>query len=467
MQDNWRVTRRLMLNIGLRYDYNTAWNEGRNHAPNFDITTQSILPSSRSPYSAPRADFAPRVGLVYDPFGAGKTVFHAYAGMFYLPMWLSYNLSSNDPAYASYSVNVFQASFQFPSTNLSLPAGSQNVYSFPQNPKDPNALNWLVGVEQQLPGQFVGVVNYSANRVNHQQAGVNFAAVNANPASPRDGARPRAGFSDENYLGDILGSNYQSLQGQLRRNYHHLNAQMNYTWSHELDDMVNVFSGYENPYNPRMDRSNGDIDVRHNFSGSVVYDFPELKHRSAWERLTAGGWQLSSIFQARSGLAENITLMSGIFGNPVRPNRVPGQNPYVQHINWLDKDGSYNRNAFVVPSGYDGTFGVNYGNVGRNSLRGPSFFQWDLSAMKNFALTMKTKLQFRTDLFNILNHPTYANPDGGLCSALNFGSAGQTASCTPNPYFGVTQSTVANQTGNGNIGNGTARQAQFSLKLLF
>jgi hypothetical protein len=87
--------------------------------------------------------------------------------------------------------------------------------------------------------------------------------------------------------------------------------------------------------------------------------------------------------------------------------------------------------------------------------------------MKSFDVTHTVKLQFRTDLFNIINHPNYANPDGGLCSALTYGAAGQTATCTPNSNFGITSSTVANQTGNGQIGNGTARQAQFSLKLLF
>ena len=469
VQDNWHVTRKLVFNIGVRYDYNTVWNESHHHVPNFDVATQKVLPSSQSPYVAPKGDFAPRIGVAYDPFGKGKTVFHAYAGMFYLPMWLSFNLSSNDAAYASYSVNVFQASFQFPSTSLPLPAGSQTVYAFPQHPKDPNALNWLFGVEQQMPVQFVAVINYSANRVNHQQAGVNFASIDANPANPNPniGTRPHNGFSSENYMGDTLGSNYQALQVQLRRNYHHMNTEMNYTWAHEIDDMVNVFGGFENPYNPKIDRSSGDIDVRHNFTASVVYDFAEMQHRPTWERVAGGGWQVSSIFQARTGLAENITLVSGFFGDPVRPNAVPGQNPYVARINWVNQGGSYNNSAFSVPKGYDGTYGVNYGNVGRNSLRGPGFFQWDFSAMKNFALTEKAKLQFRTDLFNILNHPNYANPDGGVCSALLWGNAGQTVGCTRNPYFGVTASTVANQTGNGQIGNGTARQAQFSLKLLF
>jgi hypothetical protein len=147
-QDNWHVTRKLVLNLGLRYDYSTTWNEAHNHVPNFDIPTQTILSGTQAPYAAPRGDIAPRIGLPYDPFGTGKTVFHAYGGMFYLPMWLSFDLSSNDPAYASYSVNVFQESLTIPQSNPALPAGTQTVYSFPHHPKDPNALNWLVGVEQ-------------------------------------------------------------------------------------------------------------------------------------------------------------------------------------------------------------------------------------------------------------------------------------------------------------------------------
>lgn len=485
VQDNWHVTRKLVLNLGVRYDYNTVWEENHNRFQNFNIATQTILPATEATYTAPKGDIAPRIGLAYDPFGHGKTVFHAYGGMFYLPMWLSFDLSSNNPAYASYNVNVFDALFggysiAFPSPNPPVEAGTQNVYSFPTHPKDPNALNYLFGVEQQLPAQFVTVINYSANRVNHQQAGVNFAAINENPANPFSGVpQVYSQFANEDYLGDDLGSDYQSLQVQLRRNYHHLNTEMNYTWSHEIDDMVNVFSGFSDPFNPKVDRSSGDIDVRSNFTASAVYDFSDLHDRSTWERLAGGGWQLSSIFQARSGLPENITLISGFFGDPVRPNYVPGQNVYVPHVTWVTQNGSYNSAAFQVPPAYDGTWGQNMGDVGRNALRGPGFFQWDFSVMKNFDLTEKTKLQFRTDLFNILNHPNYANPDGGICLSVVPATATTPAQCgvqnaytgaitpAPNVNFGVSSSTVANQTGNGQIGNGTARQAQFSVKLLF
>jgi len=463
----------LMLNAGLRYDYNTTWRENHNHIQNFDIPTQTFLPVTQAPYTAPKGDIAPRIGIAYDPFGKGKTVFHAYAGMFYLPMWLSFNLASNIPTYASYNVNVFNAFFggysiNFPSPNPPLVAGTQVLYSFPQHPKDPNALNWLFGVEQQMPGQLVAVINYSANRVIHQQAGVNFAAINENPTNPFTGiSQVYPAYSSENYLGDSLGSNYQSLQVQLRRTYRHLNTEMNYTWSHEIDDMVNVFSGFSNPFNPKFDRSSGDINVPSNFTASVVYDFADFHDKGRWQRLIAGGWQASSIFQARSGLPENITLVSGFFGNPVRPNYVPGHLPYVNHITWVTQKGSYNAAAFAVPPKYDGTWGQNMGNVGRNALSGPGFFQWDFSAMKNFSLTEKAKLQFRGDLFNILNHPNYANPDGGICLSVTPASGTTPAGCVANGNFGVTASTVANQTGNGQIGNGTARQAQLSLKLLF
>jgi hypothetical protein len=468
-QENWRATRRLVLNLGVRYAYNTTWNISGNHAPNFDAATQTIGSGTQAPYTAPRGDIAPRVGIVYDPFGTGKTVVHAYGGLFYLPMWLSFDLSSNDPTYAGYSVNVFQANFNFPSPNLPLPAGSQTVYQFQSHPKDPNALNYLVGVEQQMPAQFVMVLNYSANRVIHQQAGVNFAAVNFNPQNPNPniGSRPHSGFSDENYLANILGSNYQSLQLQMRRNYRRLDTELNYTWSHEFDDMVNVFSGYEDPSNPKLDRSSGDIDVRNNFTASVVYDFGDLKNGRSFERALGGGWQMSSIFQARSGLPENITLVSGFFGNPARPSYVPGQQPNSASANFLAPNHAYNVKAFAVPAGYDGTFGKNFGTVGRNALRGPGFFQWDYSLMKNLQLSEKAKLQLRADLFNIINHPNFSNPDGGVCSSLNYGAAGKTATCNVNPFFGQTNSTVATQTGSGAIGNGTARQAQFSLKLLF
>ena len=227
---------------------------------------------------------------------------------------------------------------------------------------------------------------------------------------------------------------------------------------------MNVFSGFSDPFNVSLDRSSGDIDVRNNFTGSLLYDFGAMKGAPRWKQETLGGWQVSSIVQARSGLPTNVTLISGFFGNPMRPNYVPGKSPYLSTVSWPNR--SYNTNAFSVPAGYDGTWGKNLGDVGRNALRGPAFFQLDMSGMKNFVLTRAVRLQIRADIFNILNHPNFANPDGGICELVGPATATSPASCIPNPNFGRASSTVAGQSG-GIVGNGTSRQAQLSMKLLF
>ena len=190
---------------------------------------------------------------------------------------------------------------------------------------------------------------------------------------------------------------------------------------HGEDSGFDVFSGFSNPFDPGADRASGDWDVRHNFTASLVYSLPDLRGSSALERGLLGGWETSSIFQTRSGLPTNIQLISGFFGIPIRPNYVSGESPLLPNGSWTTNN--YNINAFAVPAGYDGSWGTNLGDVGRNALRGPAYFQWDMSMMKNFVLTEALKLQFRADLFNILNHPNFANPDGGICTAVAAASA--------------------------------------------
>jgi hypothetical protein len=162
--------------------------------------------------------------------------------------------------------------------------------------------------------------------------------------------------------------------------------------------------------------------------------------------------------QTRSGLPENITLESGLFGNPERPNYVPGVPLWAPSHSWPST--SYNINAFVPNPAYDGTPGENLGDVGRNSLRGPAYFQFDLSGMKNFPIGENRKLQFRADVFNIFNHPNFENPDGGICSSIGLGT------CTPNANFGRTGQTIADADST-QIGGGTNRQIQLSLKFIF
>ena len=458
-QDDWRVNSKLTLNLGLRYDYNTVWTTGTNQGQNFDVATQSLLPLNQATYTAPKGDWAPRVGFALDPTGRGKTVIHAYAGLFYNPMHFNFATTTNVPALSSYNVNLFQANITYPAPNPPLPAGTQNVNAFPTNPKDPVAANWLFGIQQEVARNTILTVNYVGNNVHHMQAGVDFAALNANPANVFSDARPYSNFANENVLSDELGSNYNALQVKLVRKVGRLNLEANYAWSHELDDMVNVFSpGFENPSNPNYDHGDGDWDVRHNLTGSAVYSLPELKGSSSLVRTALGGWQTSGILQTRSGLPTNITLVSGFFGNPTRPDYVPGEPLWVANHSWPTS--SYNINAFAIEPTYDGTPGDTIGTVGRNALRGPAYFQFDLSGMKNFAITERVTMQFRADIFNIFNHPNFTSPDGGICTAVGLGT------CAPNANFGRVGQTIADANGT-QIGGGTARQTQFSLRFSF
>ena len=488
VQDDWRVTRNLTLNLGLRYDYNTAWGEHHGHIQNFDFATQTFLPEGTASYETPKHDFAPRIGFAWDPWGQGKTVIHGYGGLFYMPMQMGFNLATNVPEYANYNADVFTAviiplffggpfaPIWYPSPNPDLTQfpSLRNVTIFPQHPRDPVSYNWMFGIQQELAKDTVLTLNYVGNKTAHMQAGVSYAAINLNQSNPDQSGRTCFNpsgclYANENLQADTLSSTYNSLQAQVRSNLgRKLSLQANYTWSHEIDNLVNVFSNWSNPFDISQDRGSGDWDVRHNFTASIVYSLPELKDKSAFARGVLGGWQTSSILQARSGLPVNVTLLSGFFGNAMRPN-FTGQPLFNGNGTW--PDGNYNVAAFSA--GYNnGKWGdpSTIGTVGRNSMRGPSFFQWDLSLLKNFPITENSKVEFRTDFFNILNHPNFANPDGGICSAdapVTYGN-GTTVplSCTPNPLFGRSTQTISDVAG-GAVGNGTARQVQFSVKFIF
>ena len=148
----------------------------------------------------------------------------------------------------------------------------------------------------------------------------------------------------------------------------------------------------------------------------------------------------------------------------MRPDYVSGQSVYLSNVHWPDS--SYNINAFAIEPTYNGQWGQVIGTVGRNAVRGPAFFQWDWSLMKNFPVTERLKLQFRADLFNLLNHPNFGGPDAGICTAVTAATTTSPASCTANPNFGRVGGTIADVNGS-QIGTGTARQAQFALKLMF
>jgi hypothetical protein len=268
--------------------------------------------------------------------------------------------------------------------------------------------------------------------------------------------QPNANFAGTFALinnGDI--SNYNALQLQYRKRLSHgLEALGNYTWSHSID----TNSDTQNTSIPGSllpvggDRGSSAFDVRHSLSGAFVYNAPKMKTNAFVKKVTEG-WSLSGLVSARTGFPvdiRNFIFQSGFFYS-IRPDLVPDQ-PI-----WNDSPGApggrvLNFNAFATPP----TF--RQGNMPRNFVPGFGATQVDSSLGRNFPFTERVHLQFRADVFNLFNHPNFANPNGSLFNQSLFGKSTQM----------LNQGISSNGAGLNALYNiGGPRSIQVSLKLFF
>jgi hypothetical protein len=238
------------------------------------------------------------------------------------------------------------------------------------------------------------------------------------------------------------------MQVALRGHHTRLTYDFNYTWAHEFDDTVSVFGAFVNPTSPKNDVAQGDIDVRNNFTADAYYQVPDIQHLP---RLLGRGWDLGSIMSVRSGFPVNIvTAIADDYNTPQRPNfALAASMSSIKSTNSSGPNNQFNEAAFVLPSS------SSFGDVPRNAGRGPDFAQFDLAFMKHTPITEKWNVEFRTDIFNIVNHPNFANPDGNVFTTNSAGAI------INDPGFGRSTSTVGSL-----IGTGTSRQIQFSLKII-
>jgi len=451
VQNDLQLARNFTLNLGMRYEYNTVLHEKDNQLANFDIATQTVGAKGAALYKPDYNNFAPRIGFSWDPFGTGKTAIRGGVGVFYNPQLTGAVFSLTDNTSNNISVNIFQALFGTvsctPSFPLAYPVASvptctpqvRNVDQFDPKTRDSYAYHYSFGAQQQVAPDTVLEITYAGNRGLKLPAGAAFAGLQFNNQNPITGTYPRSqNFANERLLGDFLDSKYNSLQVALRGRRHVLTYDLNYTWAHEFDDTVSVFGAFVNPTNPKNDFSTGDIDVRNNFTADAFFQAPTI---GSVPRALGRGWSLGAIASVRSGLPVNITTnVPNDYGTPQRPNFAPGASiSSVRAKNYSSPNNQFNSAAFVTPPSSD------FGNVPRNAGTGPRFAQFDVAAIKNTAVGDKWRVQFRTDLFNIFNHPNFANPDGN----------------TTDPNFGRSASTVGST-----IGIGTSRQVQLSIKLI-
>jgi hypothetical protein len=268
---------------------------------------------------------------------------------------------------------------------------------FVNNLQYPRSYQWNVALEKSFSGKQVFSAGYvgQAGRDLLRQEGL---------------FQPNSSFSDNFLLtGNTARSNYNALQLQYRRPLlARLQALLNYTWSHSLDNASQdgVVAVSHTVISAARDYSNSDFDVRHSFSGGVTFSAPSAAKSGLLSILTRN-WSLDTVIVVRTGFPFNAAL---VYGGPAgaglsRPNLIPGQ-PFWVPNPAAGGGKSLNASAFTIPpAGEQGT-------EPRNDIQGLGLTQVDLSVARKFAISERLGLQFRADAFNAFNHPNFANPLG-------------------------------------------------------
>lgn len=454
VQDQWRATTKLTVNMGLRYDLFTPDTEKHNRQSDFLLGTGTLAIAGQNGISSSilgtqTHDLSPRLGLAYRI--GNKTVIRAAYGLFYFDeqgTGGSTRLFINYPFAAQYSVNC-SATAPCLSTSTGIPTtiSANNlpvvVYQ-PQSNLTPNVQQWNFTIEQQLASSLLLRAAYVGTRGNHLNLNINenVAYPGPGPVAPR---QPYPSVSQISAWEPRGPSSYNGLQLSLEKRYSAgLSFLAAYTYSKSLDEGAggNSSSGesrinIQNPRDVAADYGLSNFDFRQRFTLSTIYDLPFgrgrkfLGHANALEDALLGGWQATSIVTLQSGAPLSVQLSNPTAntGSFTRPNRVcDGNLPSSQRtINkWYDTA------CFVAPAPYT------FGNTGRNIIIGPGLATWDLGADKDFRLTERFGLQLRSEFFNVLNRANFGFPSGSIGS----------------PSAGTITSVITN-----------AREIQFALRL--
>ncbi len=444
-QDNYKLRANLALELGLRWDVNTTPGEVQDRFVVFDPSTASLVRVGTNGldqvYKRNSKNFAPRVGFAWDPFKDGKTSVRGGYGLFFdQPVTNTVTgLAGNPPFGVPLNAVATETAPVSVSNPLASAAGAPT--------SSPNTINhdfrndyvqeWNLNVQREVIKDLGVQIGYFGSKGTHLRMSRNLNQI-------VNGVRPFKGFSNIFIVDSPGNSSYNALWiSATKRMSRGLQFTASYAWSHSIDyNSLNSQGGLggvsaQDSNNLFNERGSSDFDARHHFNISYLYNFP-FKGNRLFE-----GWEVAGSTTFQSGNPVNLVLpdstktglantrRSNLIGDPNVPNRDPAL--------W------FNKSAFCVP----GTVGCGtsfFGNLGRNVIIGPGFKNFDFSVIKNTKITERLRLQFRTEFFNIFNHPNFGQP-GRFVGSPTFGQILNTRS----------------QPGD----SGSARQIQFALKFIF
>jgi len=377
----------------------------------------ALAPQGTPLWHTTYGNFAPRVGVAYSLSEKGDFVLRVGGGIFY-DLGVGSSVLGNFPDVERNSVPGVQWPLAnptplFPGLSVQPPYPNGTTVGFSPDLKLPRSYQWNLALEKSFGG------NQALSATYVGQAG-------------RDLLRQAAIFQpNPNFAGDFLLttnealSNYNALQLQYRRTLSsRLQALLSYSWSHSLDNASNdVVAGLSNTIiSAANDYGSSEFDVRHSFSGAVTYGLPGVAKSGPLALLTKD-WSVDTVIVVRSGLPFNAFTF---FVSPdpggsafARPDLVPGQPFYVTGSQCVAQQLALQEQGPLCPGGralnvaaFSTPSTVRQGTEGRNDIPGFGLSQVDLSLRRQFSITERTRLQFRTDAFNVFNHPNFVNPLG-------------------------------------------------------
>jgi hypothetical protein len=481
-QDTWRATPRLTLTYGLRWELDFAPSSAGGAAlpavTGYELSNLSNLalaPAGTPPFATTYGNVAPRLGLAYQFLQRGdwNAVLTGGLGVFY-------DLATSQVG------DALGIDYPFGATRIAFGPPLGGTATFPLSPTDaapvsitpdelsspgamltvldprlklPYTLQWNVALQQQMGKDQSLSVSYvgSGGRRLIQSANV---------------SSPNQSFYRANLIGNTATSNYNALQVQFQRRLSNgLQALASYTWSHSIDDgSVGAFGIGSNSLVPglaaRTNRGPSDFDTRNTFSAGLTYDVPSPK-ANALSKAVLGGWSLENAIHVWSAPPVNVYYSAFFFSlgafTQVRPDLVPGMPLYLFGRQYPGGK-ALNPAAFTSPPTDSNGNPTRQGDLGRNALRGFGAAQWDFAVHRDFPIHESLKLQFRAEMFNVLNHPNFGPPVGDLQSPQSV-----------NPQFGLSTQTLADSLGGpAGLGGfnalyqvGGPRSIQLALKLFF
>ena len=460
IQDEFKWTPNLTLNLGARYSFFNLFHEVQNRANPFDFATcgpQGFCGVGTSFGQPNYGDVDPRIAFAWSPGTSGQTVIRAGFGMYHedgqlddqnLPISnevYAYSLSNKTIPGLSYPIDPFLAD----TTGIISPRDDD------RRRKDTYVTQWGVSVKQSLPADFVGTISYVGTQGTYL-----LTLSEVNVVDPLTGLRPYPDFGMVSWRGNKDSSSYQGLSASLQRSFSRgLLFSANYMWSHEIDDGSDGSGDGDSlvPQNvacPKCERASGIWDARHVFNANGVYQLPfgigkPFLNQPGFVNAIVGNWQFTSTAVAHTGFPVNVLVNRSASQTPdgnttdQRPDLVPGVSLTPTGgktiVQWI------NPAAFVTPA--NGT----WGDAPRNVARGPGAWQMDMGMAKHIPLTERMALQFRTEVFNIFNHPQYGLPNATILVS----------------GFGSITNTVNTTTPVSPVGEGTPREFQFALRMEF